>query len=98
MWGTFYSTWMHVAPIRCPPHAAFRLHHRRQQGQEGETRPKTRKCAVSESPNQAARSTLQKLQACHNGTGCHCEVVTRREIGDVLRYREYGPASRRYSV
>eukprot|EP00955_Chlamydomonas_euryale_P110169 365984-Chlamydomonas_euryale.AAC.4 len=33
-----------------------------------------------------------------NGTGCHCEVVTRRETGDVLRYREYGPASRRYSV
>eukprot|EP00955_Chlamydomonas_euryale_P011014 118597-Chlamydomonas_euryale.AAC.1 len=35
---------------------------------------------------------------CHNGAGRHCEIVTRRAIDDVLRYREYGPASRRYSV
>eukprot|EP00955_Chlamydomonas_euryale_P076148 362555-Chlamydomonas_euryale.AAC.14 len=31
---------------------------------------------------------------CHNGIGRHCKIVTRRETDDVLRYREYGPASR----
>eukprot|EP00955_Chlamydomonas_euryale_P049749 354346-Chlamydomonas_euryale.AAC.1 len=35
---------------------------------------------------------------CHNGAGRHCEAVTRQAISDVLRYREYGPASRRYSA
>eukprot|EP00955_Chlamydomonas_euryale_P117803 366498-Chlamydomonas_euryale.AAC.11 len=38
------------------------------------------------------------LSSCHNGAGRHCEIVTRRETDDVLRYREYGPASRRSLV
>eukprot|EP00955_Chlamydomonas_euryale_P082420 363721-Chlamydomonas_euryale.AAC.5 len=34
---------------------------------------------------------------CHNGAGRHCKIIARGAIDDVLRYREYGPASRRYS-
>eukprot|EP00955_Chlamydomonas_euryale_P097460 365077-Chlamydomonas_euryale.AAC.10 len=43
------------------------------------------------------RGSSNGLGACHNGAGRHCEIVTRLVIDDVLRYREYGPASRRYS-
>eukprot|EP00955_Chlamydomonas_euryale_P063818 358784-Chlamydomonas_euryale.AAC.8 len=42
---------------------------------------------------------------CHNGAGRNCKIVyrpativTRRETDDILRSREDGPASRRYSV
>eukprot|EP00955_Chlamydomonas_euryale_P026202 276792-Chlamydomonas_euryale.AAC.2 len=38
------------------------------------------------------------LNDCHNGADRHCEVGTRQETDDVLHYREYGPASRWYSV
>eukprot|EP00955_Chlamydomonas_euryale_P080962 363504-Chlamydomonas_euryale.AAC.11 len=54
-------------------------------------------------PNMAQQSSVSPAlsgwrASCHNGAGRHCEIVTRRAIDDVLRYREYGPASRRYSV
>eukprot|EP00955_Chlamydomonas_euryale_P108417 365847-Chlamydomonas_euryale.AAC.31 len=69
----------------------------------GEDRPGQPQTLVAQSVhplhiNYLASARLLSALFCHNGAGRHSEIVTRQETDDVLRYREYGPTSRRYPV